>query len=131
MLRLAATIKLKITPASQIFKRFNSYTKQHKLYQALKAYGRIIKSLFILTYIDDVELRQTIEKQLNKVEHSHKFASAVLRQEPGVPSRPTKKSSRRLKHASGLSRTPLSSGTTSTFPRRSWMKMMRPSASKS
>jgi len=77
MLRLAATIKLKITPASQIFKRFNSYTKQHKLYQALKAYGRITKTLFILTYIDDVELRQAIEKQLNKVEHSQKFASAV------------------------------------------------------
>ena len=77
MLRLAATIKLKITPASQIFKRFNSYTKQHKLYQALKAYGQITKTLFILTYIDDVELRQAIEKQLNKVEHSHKFANAV------------------------------------------------------
>jgi TnpA family transposase len=77
ILRLTATIKLKLTPASQIFKRLNSYSKQHKLYQALKAFGQITKSLFILTYIDDVELRQAIEKQLNKVEHSHKFANAV------------------------------------------------------
>lgn len=63
VLRLIATIKLKLTPASQIFKRLNSYTKQHRLYQALKAFGQIIKTLFILTYIDDVELRQSIGVQ--------------------------------------------------------------------
>lgn len=77
ILRLIATIKLKLTPASQIFKRLNSYSKQHRLYQALKAFGQIIKSIFILTYIDDVDLRQSIEKALNKVEHSQKFAKAV------------------------------------------------------
>lgn len=76
-MRLIATIKLKLTPASQIFKRLNSYSKQHRLYQALKAFGQIIKSIFILTYIDDVDLRQSIEKALNKVEHSQKFAKAV------------------------------------------------------
>ena len=78
LLRLIATIKLKHTPASQIFKRLTSYAKQHSLYQALKAFGQIIKTRFILEYIDDVELRQAIEKQLNKVEHSHKFANAVF-----------------------------------------------------
>jgi cell division septum initiation protein DivIVA len=31
-----------------------------------------------LEYIDDVKLRQAIEKQLNKVEHSHKFSDAVF-----------------------------------------------------
>ncbi len=78
LLRLIATMKLKETTASQIFKRFNSYSKQNILYQALKAFGQIIKSIFILEYIDDVVLRQTIEKQLNKVEHSQKFAKAVF-----------------------------------------------------
>ena len=58
--------------------RFNSYSKQHILYQALKAFGQIVKSKFILEYIDNVVLRQTIEKQLNKVEHSQKFAKAVF-----------------------------------------------------
>ena len=78
LLRLIATIKLKLTPASKIFKRLTSYAKQHTLYQALKAFGQIIKTKFILEYIDNVELRQAIEKQLNKVEHSHKFANAVF-----------------------------------------------------
>ena len=34
--------------------------------------------IFLLTYIDDVELRQRIEKQLNKVENSNKFSKAVF-----------------------------------------------------
>lgn len=77
ILRLVATIKLKETTASDIFRRLNSYSKQHRLYQALKAFGQIIKSDFILRYIDDVALRQAIEKQLNKVELANRFTRAV------------------------------------------------------
>lgn len=77
LLRLAATLKLKENTASDIFRRLNSYSRQHALYQTLKAFGQIIKSLFILRYVNDVELRQAIEKQLNKVELSNRFARAV------------------------------------------------------
>lgn len=76
-LRLVATIKLKENTASDIFRRLNSYSKQHRLYQTLKPFGQIIKSLFILRYVDDLELRQVIEKQLNKVELANKFTRAV------------------------------------------------------
>jgi len=77
LLRLIVTIKLKETTASDIFRRLNSYSKQHPLYQALKAFGQITKSLFILGYIDNAELRQAIESQLNKVELANRFTRAV------------------------------------------------------
>ena len=77
LLRLVATIKLKENTASDIFRRLNSYSRQHALYQTLKAFGQIIKSLFILRYVDDLELRQTIGKQLNKVEPANRFTRAV------------------------------------------------------
>lgn len=77
LLRLVATIKLKENTASDIFRRLNSYSRQHALYQALKAFGQIVKSLFILRYIDDLDLRQAIEKQLNKVELANRFTRAV------------------------------------------------------
>ena len=64
ILRLIATIMLKETTASEIFRRLNSYSQQHALYRALKAFGKIIKSTFILRYIDEVELRKAIERQL-------------------------------------------------------------------
>ena len=78
ILRLITTIKLKEATASQLFKRLSSYSKQHPLYRALKQFGRIIKTIFLLKYIDDVELRQMIEKQLNKLESSNKFGKAVF-----------------------------------------------------
>lgn len=77
ILRFIATIQLKITSASQLFRRLNSYSKQHSLYQALKEFGRISKSLFILKYYDDCTFRQSIEAQLNKIESSNKFSKAV------------------------------------------------------
>lgn len=78
ILRFIATIKLGKTSASQLFKRLNSYSKDHPLYKALKEFGRIMKSLHILAYYDDLELRQKIEKQLNRVELSNKFSDAVF-----------------------------------------------------
>ena len=77
ILRFVATIKLKVTTASQLFRRLNSYSKQHPLYKALKEFGKIPKTLFILRYVDDLQFRQSIEKQLNKVEGSHKLAKAI------------------------------------------------------
>jgi Tn3 transposase DDE domain len=43
----------------------------------MKAFGQIIKSLFILRYLDEIELRQAIEKQLNKVELANRFTRAI------------------------------------------------------
>lgn len=77
ILRLIATIKLREHKASNIIKRLSLYTRQHPLLSAIKEFGRIIKSSFILEYIDDVKLRQIIEKQLNKGELANKFSSAV------------------------------------------------------
>ena len=77
LLRLAATIKLKENTASDIFRRLNSHSRQHALYPTLKSFGQIVKSLFILRYVDDLDLRRAIERQLNKVELANRFTRAV------------------------------------------------------
>lgn len=77
ILRLITSIKLKHCTASQIFKRLNSYSRQHPLYQALKEYGKACKTIYILRYIDSVKLRQAIQRQLNLVELSNRFSTAV------------------------------------------------------
>jgi len=78
ILRFIITIKERKSSTTQLLKRLNSYSKQHKLYSAIKEFGKIIKTDFLLNYIDDLELRQKIEKQLNKVESSNKFSKAVF-----------------------------------------------------
>ena len=77
ILRLVTSIKLNKCTASQIFKRLNSYSGQHPVYQALKEYGKIIKTIYILRYTDLPDMRQAIQKQLNVVELSNRFSSAI------------------------------------------------------
>jgi TnpA family transposase len=78
ILRFMATIILKVTTASQLFERLNSYSHQNPLYKALKEFGQIVETLFILRYIDEPDIRQAVEKELNKLEHTNKFAKAVF-----------------------------------------------------
>ncbi len=78
ILRLIATLKTKEVTASQLFRRLSSYSREHPLYRALKEFGKIIKTLFLLKYIDDIDLRKQIQKMLNKIEGSNKLANAVF-----------------------------------------------------
>ncbi|MEA1972187.1 MAG: Tn3 family transposase, partial [Candidatus Cloacimonadota bacterium] len=78
ILRFIATLKTKEVTASQLFKRLSSYSREHLLYKALKEFGKIIKTIFLLQYIDDVDLRRQIQKMLNRIESSNKLGKAVF-----------------------------------------------------
>jgi len=78
ILRLVTSLKLKHCKASQIFSRFNSYSKQHPLYTAIKQYGRLPKTIHILRSIDDVKIRQEGRKSSNTIEASNRFSAAVF-----------------------------------------------------
>lgn len=78
ILRLLVSLKLKYCKASQIFSRFNTFSKQHPLYAALKQYGRMPKTVHILRSTDDVKMRQDGRKNSNAIESSNRFSSAVF-----------------------------------------------------
>lgn len=54
--------------SSVLLKKLGNYSRKNRLYQAFQELGRVIKTLFLLDYISDVELRETITAQTNKVE---------------------------------------------------------------
>lgn len=78
ILRFVSTIKLGYTKASQLFKRLNSYDRQHPLYRALRDLGRLYKTDYILRYIDQPGLRERVEGILTRVEHANRFAKAIV-----------------------------------------------------
>lgn len=78
ILRLMVSLKLGKTTAYQVFKRLNSYAKQNPIEAAFKEFGRIIQTIFILKYYDDLALRQAIEKQLSHVELMNRFSKVVF-----------------------------------------------------
>ncbi|MBC3884106.1 MULTISPECIES: Tn3 family transposase [Undibacterium] len=73
MLRVAISIKAgKITP-SMILRRLGTYSRKNKLYFAFRELGRVIRTQFLLKYINDVELRRTIHAATNKSEEFNNF----------------------------------------------------------
>lgn len=77
ILRLVVSIKLGETTASRVFRRMNSRSKHNPLYDAVKEFGRIPKTLHLLRYMDDEEYRSVIQKQLNKGESGNKLDRAL------------------------------------------------------
>ena len=74
MLRVAVSIKIgKITP-SAILRRLGTYSRKNKLYFAFVELGKVIRTMFLLSYIGDVGLRKVIHAQTNKSEQFNGFA---------------------------------------------------------
>lgn len=73
MLRVVLSIKMgRITP-STILKKLGSCSRKNKLHQAFRELGRVIRTIFLLKYISDVELRSTIQASTNKCEAFNGF----------------------------------------------------------
>lgn len=74
MLRVVLSIKLgKIAP-STILRRLGADSRKNKLYFAFRELGRVIRTLFLLDYMHDENLRSTIQAATNKSEEFNQFA---------------------------------------------------------
>lgn len=74
MLRVAVSIKAgKIIP-STLLRRLGSKSRRNKLYFAFRELGRVMRTIFLLRYIGDPELRSTIHAATNKSEEFNNFA---------------------------------------------------------
>ena len=73
MLRVAISIKVGKITASTILRRLGTYSRKNKLYWAFRELGKAVRTLFLLRYIDDVEVRKTIHAASNKSEEFNGF----------------------------------------------------------
>jgi len=78
ILRLATSIQKGTVTASLMVGKLGSYSRQNGLARALRELGRIERSLFILDWLQDVELRHRTQAQLNKGESRNALARAVF-----------------------------------------------------
>ncbi|WP_323844261.1 Tn3 family transposase [Microbulbifer magnicolonia] len=78
ILRLMASIKMNYVSASDIFRKLSSSSRDTELYRAVKEFGRLLKTHFILTYVDDLELRQVIEKHLSRIELGQGLSRSIF-----------------------------------------------------
>ncbi len=78
MLRLATSIQQGTVTASLMLRKLGSYPRQNGLAFALRELGRIERTLFILSWLQSVELRRRVHAGLNKGEARNALARAVF-----------------------------------------------------
>jgi len=78
VLRLAASIRKGTVTASLMLRKLGSYPRQNGLAVALREVGRIERTLFVLQWLQDPELRRRVQVGLNKGEARNALARAVF-----------------------------------------------------
>ena len=78
ILRLAASIKQGTVTASLMLQKLGSYPRPNGLAAALRELGRIDRTLFILDWLQNVDLRRRVHAGLNKGEARNALARAVF-----------------------------------------------------
>ena len=71
LLRVAGSLKRGWVTASLLIGKLQSYRRKNALTRALQEYGRLVKTIFILRYLESEQLRRRINTQLNKGESLH------------------------------------------------------------
>ena len=75
LVRVAGSLKMGYVTSSLLISKLNAYPRQHNLTYLLQEYGRLIKTTFILRYLESQPLRRRINAQLNKGEALHALRS--------------------------------------------------------
>jgi TnpA family transposase len=84
MLRVALSIKAGKISASTILRRLGTYSRKNKLYFAFRELGRAIRTLFLLKYISDPEVRSVIQAATCKSEEFNAFVQWAMFGNQGI-----------------------------------------------
>ena len=75
--RIFVSLALKTTTQSIIVGKLSAYARKNKTQRALWEYDNIIRSLYLLDYIDSAPLRQNVQRALNRGENYHQLHRTV------------------------------------------------------
>ena len=75
--RILASLGQKEATQSTIVRKLSSYDRQNRTKKAMWELDSIYRTIYLLKFIDDVELRQSVQKALNRGEAYHRFRKAI------------------------------------------------------
>jgi len=78
LLRLAGSLKLGVVQAAGLTRTLQTNDRPTRLARGLQELGRIVKTLYLLRYIDDEQYRRRILVQLNRGEGRHQLARIIF-----------------------------------------------------
>ena len=75
--RIFVSLALKTTTQHIIVGKLSAYARKNKTRRALWEYDNIIRSLYLLDYVDSPPLRRNVQRALNRGENYHQLRHAV------------------------------------------------------
>jgi TnpA family transposase len=75
--RIMLSLALKTTTQSIIVGKLSAYARKNRTRRALWEYDNILRSLYLLDYIDSPPLRQNVQRALNRGENYHQLRRTV------------------------------------------------------
>jgi TnpA family transposase len=81
--RILVSLALKSTTQSTIIRKLSSHLRKNRTKKAMWEFDNIIKSIYILNYIDRLIIRQGVQKALNRGEAYHRLKRAVFHAHQG------------------------------------------------
>ena len=83
LVRVAASIKHRTAKTHDVMQRLVNSSPADRLAKALTGLGRIVKTIYILRYVQDEQLRRRVQLQLNRGEARHGLARRLFFAEHG------------------------------------------------
>ena len=78
LVRVAASLKNRVCPAHVVVQRLANSSPSDRLAKALTMLGRVVKTIYILKYLNEEDLRHRVQVQLNRGEHRHSLARWIF-----------------------------------------------------
>jgi TnpA family transposase len=78
MVRVVGSIKRGWVSASLFMSKLQSFSEPNRLFEAFQEYGRLVKTIFILRYLNSEDYQRRIKTQLNKGESMHSLRRFIL-----------------------------------------------------
>ena len=100
MLQVVLSIQAGSVMPSMLLRKLGSFNRQNRLYRAFRELGRVERTLFLLRYLADVELRRSIRAETTKVETFNEFLDWIAFGGPVIRSGDPVEQEKSLKYAS-------------------------------
>ena len=77
MMQVVLSIQAGKVLPSMLLRKLNSHNRRNKLYRAFRELGRVTRTLFLLRYISEANLRHTIRAETTKIESYNDFLAWI------------------------------------------------------
>lgn len=77
MMQVVLSIQAGKVQPSMLLRKLNSHNRKNRLYLSFRELGRVIRTLFLLRYASENELRQSIRAETTKVEFYNDFCDWI------------------------------------------------------